>query len=81
MCSDLGDDRFIANSDVCGEDADDVDRIPDMEGKLRHFSMRTSHPSRVAMHIELFETVGTVRDSKHCADFTMNTIQLQEREE
>ena len=32
-----GDVRFIAHSDVCGEDVGDFDQIPDLERKLRHF--------------------------------------------
>ena len=55
--------KFTVHRDVHGEDAEDVDRIPDAKRDLR----RTSHPSRVAMQTELSDTLVAVNDSKHGA--------------
>ena len=37
-CSDLGDSWFIGYSDVHGDDADEIDQIPELERKLRNFN-------------------------------------------
>ena len=71
----LDDVRFIAYSDACGDDADDI-KSQSWDAS-REISIGTSHLSRVATRTELFETVVTVKDSKHGADFTMNTIRLR----
>ena len=72
--------NHIACCDVYGEDADDVERITDLEHKLRKFHAYVTS-FRVAMQTVLLETVVPARDSKHGADFTLSTIHFQEWEE